>query len=55
MARPRKLTHEEEELIYKNKIAGISIAELAFKNGVSAKTIERTCKRVKALEEKKNG
>lgn len=55
MPRQRKLTPIEERIIYTQRKQGVPLTELAYKNGVSVKTVERTCQRVeKESEVQKN-
>lgn len=49
--RVRKLNPEEEYLIYKQRIAGASVVELAYKNKISTRTVERIVKRIKEQNE----
>lgn len=42
----RKLTPDEEKDVYLLKIKGVNIVEIAFKFGISTRTVERICKRV---------
>ena len=51
MPRPRKLTPIEERAIYEQRKQGVSLTEIAYKNGVSVKTVERTCQRVEEESE----
>jgi len=45
--RKRKLNPIEEMIVYEQKTAGkISIAEIAYKNEISTKTVERITKRI---------
>lgn len=46
MARPRKLTPIEEQAIYSMKLSGISVTEIAFKNSISVRTVERIVRRI---------
>lgn len=46
MARPRKLTAREEQAIYEMKIEGVSETEIAYKNDISTRTVNRIVNRV---------
>ena len=45
--RQKKLNPIEEQLIYDQRIAGASVVELAYKNNISTRTVERIIKRIK--------
>ncbi len=57
MARPRKLTPLKERDVYEQRKRGVSLTEIAYKNGISVKTVERIYKRIDAEERevKNNG
>lgn len=57
MARPRKLTPLEERGVYEQRKRGVSLTEIAYKNGISVKTVERISKRIEEEERevKNNG
>lgn len=46
MARPRKLTPRKEQAIYDMKIQGVSETEIAYKNDISTRTVNRIVNRV---------
>jgi hypothetical protein len=49
--RKRKLTPIEERLVYEQRKEGKSVTEVAYFNGISTKTVQRTVNRMKQLEE----
>lgn len=54
MPRPRKLTPIEEQAVYQMKKQGVPTTEIAYKNGISTRTVDRIVKRIEKGE-KDNG
>jgi DNA-directed RNA polymerase specialized sigma24 family protein len=52
---PRKLSPLEETGVYEAKINGTPIAEIAYKFGISVRTVDRIVKRVKNEIEERGG
>lgn len=48
--RKRKLTPLEESVCYKNYIAGVPPAEIAYKNEISPATLQRIIKRYRDMD-----
>jgi len=44
--RKRKLTPRKEQQVYNMRKSGISVTEVAFKNGISTKTVQRIINRI---------
>lgn len=45
--RKRKLTPDEEERVYEQRVKGVSVTEVAYNNGISTKTVQRIVNRFK--------
>lgn len=46
MGRKRKLTPRKEQQVYNMRKSGISVTEVAYKNGISTKTVQRIVNRI---------